>query len=134
MTAKIGDFGLARQLDEDGCAVLSNSFGHEIYRAPECGDKTSSVEQKSKPVKVGTKADIFSLGVILAQLVHSMEDLSVFKGLRETGMPAKWKKGLYGPVLTKLLTLNPEDRPCAAELVLEIENLQSSGGASSSGH
>lgn len=60
---KIADFGIAKMIgaaSEDGCESLSQPFGTPTYAAP---------EQQNDPRHVDHRADIYSLGVVLYELL-----------------------------------------------------------------
>ena len=72
---KIGDFGLSRQLNEDGQVRLENACGTYGYIAPEV----------KKSALVDTKADIWSLGITLymmsvAYMPHHVKGYKYGKG------------------------------------------------------
>ncbi|CAK7356314.1 unnamed protein product [Dovyalis caffra] len=120
---KIGDFGLAVswKSDTDTKVQVKSSEGIDYYNAPEV---------------VGTglidaKADIFSLGVILFEVLHPsstnrerIENLIDLKGMK---FPDDWKSDQYDhykSFISKLLSKNPNDRPSAQEVLLQIQQIQ----------
>ncbi|KAH6821717.1 hypothetical protein C2S53_015474 [Perilla frutescens var. hirtella] len=122
VTAKVIDFGLARRMDDEGLVVISNQLGHIMYRAPEC--IAESTRTTDRPVvKVGAKADMFSLGVILAQILHPTCPIEMFEDLREIPIPDRWREGTYGSILARLVSLSPDERPSAAQLLQELDSL-----------
>lgn len=118
-TLKIGDFGIARFLDDPGAALTATGqiVGTSLYLAPE--------RALGKPA--GPASDVYSLGCVLYQLLTGrtpFEGNSALAILHQhldaapvppsrlgTELPAAFENYLLG-----LLAKQPEDRPSAEEV------------------
>jgi serine/threonine protein kinase len=99
---KLADFGLARSLDADPEAATKRrmNIGTPLYRAP---------EQLKRPDDVDARADLFSLGVVLLELLAGAP--------RRKGNVVRIPAGLppaAAALLRKLLAADPGKRPASA--------------------
>jgi serine/threonine protein kinase len=107
-TAKIADFGIARPL-ESSMTRAGSLLGTPNYMSPE---QVSGQD-------VTPKADIFSLGVMLHELLSGSKpfaanDVStVFTNI--INQPVGPLPGPFGALIARLLAKAPEERPTAAE-------------------
>lgn len=107
---KVCDFGLAKLLDPDGAPQprgLSNSFrylGTPEYMAP---------EQAQDPGRVDTRADMFSLGALLYELVTGTV---AFESDKATEAMYKAAKSEY----IDPSALNPEASPELVAIIVEL--------------
>lgn len=117
-TLKIGDFGIARFLDDPGAALTATGqiVGTSLYLAPE--------RALGKPA--GPASDMYSLGCVLYQLLtgrppfHADTALAILHqhldappvALRELGIPLP---PAFDNYLLGLLAKQPEDRPTAQQ-------------------
>jgi translation initiation factor 2-alpha kinase 4 len=118
-TVKIGDFGLATYVKQEqqkgaGCLTLSNNLGTEPYMAPE-------MKQSTQPY--GNKVDIFSLGIILLELLFPMSTASELDSvvtpakqfqIYPSSLETEWTQ-----LLTVMLKTNPDLRPDAKQILRE---------------
>ncbi|GAB1301339.1 Interferon-induced, double-stranded RNA-activated protein kinase [Apodemus speciosus] len=106
---KIGDFGLATALDNDG-KPRTESTGTPQYMSPE----QLSSEQYGKEV------DIFALGLILAELLHVCftytEKAKLFENVKN-GIFSDMFDNKEKSLLQKLLSRKPRDRPETSEIL-----------------
>ncbi|XP_031212161.1 interferon-induced, double-stranded RNA-activated protein kinase [Mastomys coucha] len=107
---KIGDFGLATALENDG-KLRTKSTGTVLYMSPE----QSSLDTYGKEV------DIFALGLILAELLHMCfsvsEKIKFFASLRKGNFSNDIFDNREKSLLQKLLSKKPMDRPETAEIL-----------------
>ncbi|XP_012869137.1 PREDICTED: interferon-induced, double-stranded RNA-activated protein kinase isoform X2 [Dipodomys ordii] len=105
---KIGDFGLVTALKSD--EKRTTNTGTRRYMSPE---QLSSKEY-------GKEVDIFSLGLILAELLHQyptvMETIEIFEDLRNGIFPDVFDSKEKS-LLKKLLAKNPKERPDTSEIL-----------------
>ena len=84
LTVKVSDFGFSRLLPDDGRTM--SQLGTPLYKAPEV--------TKHKGY-YGTKADLYSLGVIAYELATGQpQDLKIPLGKYCTGLFALKKRGI----------------------------------------
>ncbi|XP_034349138.2 interferon-induced, double-stranded RNA-activated protein kinase-like isoform X1 [Arvicanthis niloticus] len=107
---KIGDFGLATALENDG-KPRTRHTGTLLYMSPE----QLSLSQYGKEV------DIFALGLILAELLHIfgtyLEKTKVFESLRNGDFSDEIFDNKEKSLLQKLLSKEPMDRPKTSEIL-----------------
>jgi tRNA A-37 threonylcarbamoyl transferase component Bud32 len=115
---RLTDFGIARVLDTAGLTTPHAIMGTPHYMAPEAAAG-----------EVGPAADVYGVGIVLYELVsgrppYAGEPLAVLRSHveqepeRPSGMPDEvWK------VITWCLDKDPERRPPAGELALELRDL-----------
>jgi serine/threonine protein kinase len=121
----LGDFGLLKRLDEqsdDDRDVLKESVGLGMpyfYRSP---DLVSYAARKSP---ITTKSDVFQLGLVLSELFTGRNpcvrppdndplaevDLEPLRAIPSN------HGGLIAPLLHEMLTVDPSQRPDAADLL-----------------
>ncbi|XP_037862725.2 interferon-induced, double-stranded RNA-activated protein kinase isoform X2 [Chlorocebus sabaeus] len=105
---KIGDFGLATSLKNDG--KRTRNTGTLRYMSPE----QISLQDYGKEV------DLYALGLILAELLHvcdtASETSKFFKDLRDGTISDVFDKR-EKTLLEKLLSKKPEDRPNTSEIL-----------------
>lgn len=108
-TPKIGDFGLARHLDNDRGEALT--FGTPGYTAPEVYSRQHSVDQRS---------DIFSVAAMLYELVKGCPPAEGETAMN-TGIDAR-----LDAIIAKATALNPADRHADIDLFAdELDTLVS---------
>lgn len=107
---KIGDFGLATALENDG-KPRTTSTGTRQYMSPE----QLSSEQYGKEV------DIFALGLILAELLHTYSTYAEKAKLFENVKNGIFSDDIFDnkekSLLKKLLSKKPRDRPETSEIL-----------------
>ncbi|KAH6777966.1 hypothetical protein C2S51_009278 [Perilla frutescens var. frutescens] len=112
----IVNFDAALTLGEN-CLQTSNSFGTKMYKAPE----------HQVGAQLDQKIDVFSLGVILAELLHPFgtgaERIEVLTRLKKTGPPDDWLDHPYTPIIKRLLEAEPCNRPTVTEILHQIEDM-----------
>jgi serine/threonine protein kinase len=121
----LGDFGLLKRVtdvSEQDRELLKESAGVGMpffYRSPDL------VAYSRNEASITTKSDIFQLGLVLAELFTGRnpaiapeggDPLSDVKLERIRQVPSG-HAGLIVPNLDKMLELDPEKRPTAAELL-----------------
>ena len=136
---KIADFGLSKQKDENNNGIFSGEIGAEVFRPPQMFIKSNFY---------GDKSDIFSLGVILFNLVtaiHGFENSSpnnYYYNLLQENKKEYWEdfekylKENKGKILSKqfkdlyekMVSYKEENRPDIKDLLKyewfnEINNL-----------
>ncbi|XP_028629275.1 interferon-induced, double-stranded RNA-activated protein kinase [Grammomys surdaster] len=108
---KIGDFGLATALENDG-KPRTRRTGTLQYMSPE--------QQLSLP-QYGKEVDIFALGLILAELLHIcityFEKIKFFESLRNGVFSDDIFDNKEKSLLQKLLSKEPMDRPKTSEIL-----------------
>ncbi|KAK7901962.1 hypothetical protein WMY93_018731 [Mugilogobius chulae] len=115
--AKIGDFGLATQDNEEGEVVeRTGDRGTESYMAPE-----------QFGVNYDRKVDIFALGLIFFELLWrkstAHEKMKIWEDVRSQNLPKEFT-GTYpieSRIIKTMLSEKPEDRPEASALKSELE-------------
>ncbi|MBK8012610.1 MAG: protein kinase [Deltaproteobacteria bacterium] len=117
---KILDFGLLRSLEE-GVSRLTNMhalIGTPPYMAP---------EQIRQPWQVTAAADVYSLGVIMFRMltgtnpfVGDTTEAIVEQHLHKEPPPLDHFGGL-GPLVSRMLSKRPEDRPSAQDVAESIK-------------
>jgi len=111
-TAKLSDFGIARQLDAAGLTSAEAVVGTAAYLSPE----------QAGGGEVGPPSDIYGLGLVLLEAITgereypgSPVEAAVARLLREPmipmDLPDPWPE-----LLTAMTARNPSDRPSAAEV------------------
>ncbi|KAB2631240.1 serine/threonine-protein kinase ifkC [Pyrus ussuriensis x Pyrus communis] len=110
---KIGDFGIARK-------QVGNCFGDEQIEEALKGRTYDAPEDK-----VDFKRDIFSLGMILVELIAQprtvAEKYDIFKSFKKDGkLPEKVSGHPLKSLALKLLENDPAKRPSAAEVLRRI--------------
>ncbi|KAM4867404.1 interferon-induced, double-stranded RNA-activated protein kinase [Thomomys bottae] len=114
---KIGDFGLVTSLKSD--EKRTTGTGTRLYMSPE---QLSSEEY-------GKEVDIFSLGLILAELLCKIttvtETVKIFENLRN-GIFSDVFDNKEKSLLEKLLTKNPKDRPDTSEILRTLAKWKNS--------
>ncbi|XP_027178465.1 eukaryotic translation initiation factor 2-alpha kinase 3-like [Coffea eugenioides] len=119
-TVKIGDFGLALQMDVSS-TTNSSPVGAYLYRAPEM----------KKGVCITNKVDMYALGLILFQLFGPRRDTAIQR-LKDSASPRqvceiceKYKVDETAkPLILKLLRTDPLKRPSAADLLQDLDTLE----------
>ncbi|EFJ22665.1 hypothetical protein SELMODRAFT_104776, partial [Selaginella moellendorffii] len=76
--AKVADFGLSKLIDRDKSKVITNMRGTPGYLAPEWMHQSS----------VTTKADVYSFGMVLLELICGRETIDLTKGSEQWYLPA----------------------------------------------
>ena len=128
---KLGDFGVATNLNEDKFGLIKKDFsedridmsdktkgvGTPIYRAPE----------QTKSGRYNEKADIYSLGIILFEMYYNfstrMERQILITQLSKNGIfPTDFKNIEVRKLIKSLVSENPADRPSARSLRLAVRN------------
>lgn len=108
---KIGDFGLATALENDG-NPRTKYTGTPQYMSP---------EQKSSLMEYGKEVDIFALGLILAELLHicktESEKTEFFQLLRNGVFSDDIFNNKEKSLLQKLLSSKPRERPNTSEIL-----------------
>ncbi|KAH7850815.1 hypothetical protein Vadar_003356 [Vaccinium darrowii] len=109
---QIGDFGLATFVPDMSSGVtVTGDDGNLLYMAPEL---------KMEDAQVSDKADMFSLGLVLCDLLFQFstdsERAKIFAILRRGGeLPAVWEAP--HPIVAELLALTPSARPSASQVL-----------------
>lgn len=108
---KIGDFGLATALENDG-KPRTRRTGTPQYMSP---------EQESSLMEYGKEVDIFALGLILAELLHICktvsEKIKFFERLRSGYFFDDIFDNKEKSLLQKLLSSKPRERPNTSEIL-----------------
>ncbi len=113
---KLSDFGFSRQFDGSVSQAVADTFlGTPYYLAPELW----------KRQKYGKKADVWSLGIILYEIMSLKRPFvaSSMRGLMQVILAGDYEPPIdYSPelisLLDQLLQVNPDRRPSTAEILL----------------
>lgn len=128
--AKIADFGLARCFPCGEMAASANP-GTLAYRAPETFGKYFF---SSRKITYGPKADVFSFGVVMLEVIVGHPSIRISELRTEDGeiVPECYRRSedlheidVEHPlrlIVLRCLENNPEDRPTARELAEELTN------------
>ncbi|XP_061601513.1 interferon-induced, double-stranded RNA-activated protein kinase-like isoform X2 [Cololabis saira] len=116
---KIGDFGLVTaEIEDDAENLKERSWykGTPSYMAP---------EQRNR-IPYDRKVDIFSLGLIYFELLWKIdldEKTTVWNNARDRNLPQAFSHHFHSEsqLIKSMLCANPEDRPEACKLKLELE-------------
>ncbi|KAL3643392.1 mitosis inhibitor protein kinase swe1 [Castilleja foliolosa] len=112
---KIGDFGLARLLGGEQ-TNYSNSDGNKVYKAPE----------KRAGNLMTSKCDVFSLGLILMELLHPFATVSernkVLGDVKQFNIADRLEDE-FTPLIRKMISATPSDRPGISEVFEELDAL-----------
>ncbi|KAI3832173.1 hypothetical protein MKX03_012732 [Papaver bracteatum] len=107
---KVADFGIAKIGNSD---LHKASPGHDLYSAP---------ERSQQGVMIDAKVDIFSLGIILLELLlHFTSARERAEELRKFVKSQTFKDVINEPdkmLILRLTSIDPADRPSAADLRL----------------
>ncbi|XP_044162998.1 mitogen-activated protein kinase 13-like [Acropora millepora] len=126
--AKIADFGFAKYFP-DGDMAATADIGTPASRAPETFAKYYFGRRKTT---YGPKADVFSFGVIMLEVIVGHPSSRISELLTEDGevVPECYRRSEdiheipmehpLHPLVLRCLENNPEDRPAATELVEEF--------------
>ncbi|WP_432887497.1 protein kinase domain-containing protein [Kribbella sp. CA-245084] len=116
-TAKLADFGISRRLWAEATLTDSSTVGTPAHLAPE-------VANGNEPT---TAADVFSLGAVLYTALegHSPfgsdpNPLAVLRRAARGELEPLRKGGELTPLITRMLAVDPQDRPSVAEVVQEL--------------
>ena len=125
---KLGDFGLATSIDRSNIVSESDeSSSHRLSLG--VGTVTYSAPETLTDFKYTTQADIYSLGIVLFELIYpfktQMEKSQVLNSLKNGMLPddfvTKYPKEMA--LILWLMSENPSHRPTASQL-LEFEILR----------
>ncbi|XP_036026769.1 interferon-induced, double-stranded RNA-activated protein kinase [Onychomys torridus] len=109
---KIGDFGLATAQESD--RARTKDTGTYLYMSPE----------QMYLSEYGKEVDIFALGLILAELLHTcntfFEKSKFFQNLRDGIFPDDIFDNKEKSLLRKLLSKEPRERPNASEILMTL--------------
>ncbi|WP_327639919.1 protein kinase [Kribbella sp. NBC_00482] len=116
-TAKLADFGISRRLWAEATLTDSSTVGTPAHLAPE-------VANGNEPT---TASDVFSLGAVLYTALegHSPfgddpNPLAVLRRAARGELEPLRRGGELTPLLTRMLAVEPGDRPSVAEVVTEL--------------
>jgi hypothetical protein len=116
-TAKLADFGISRRLWAEATLTDSSTVGTPAHLAPE-------VANGNKPT---TASDVFSLGAVLYTALegHSPfgddpNPLAVLRRAARGELEPLRRGGELTPLITRMLAVEPADRPSVAEVVNEL--------------
>ena len=116
---KLFDFGLAHNMEPDGCGVMRNRCGTLGYMAPEVVAK-GFTRTNERGILIGPEIDMWAFGVILYELsvAYSPTRVRGYKvGSPISFPPRDWNhhSPLLKDLIRKCLTVEPRLRPTAAE-------------------
>jgi len=74
---RLGDFGLAREVNSESLASMTKKVGSDLYQSPE------RVEGR----RYGKSSDIWALGVILMEMILGAKVFKNKKAIRECQLP-----------------------------------------------
>lgn len=123
---KLIDFGIANKIQSNKTSVYKESIiGTADFMAPESFQRRHKLEDGKSVVKYNQKADIWSLGVILFNLVYGYSPFAAWKDnfqksmaiCNETITFPHEEDPLLVDVIKKCLTKDPTQRPTAADLL-----------------
>ncbi|TCC04065.1 serine/threonine-protein kinase [Kribbella soli] len=116
-TAKLADFGISRRLWAEATLTDSSTVGTPAHLAPE-------VANGNEPT---TASDVFSLGAVLYTALegHSPfgddpNPLAVLRRAARGELEPLRRGGELTPLITRMLAVEPGDRPSVAEVVNEL--------------
>ncbi|TDW90725.1 serine/threonine protein kinase [Kribbella pratensis] len=116
-TAKLADFGISRRLWAEATLTDSSTVGTPAHLAPE-------VANGNEPT---TASDVFSLGAVLYTALegHSPfgddpNPLAVLRRAARGELEPLRRGGELTPLITRMLAVEPADRPSVAEVVNEL--------------
>jgi len=135
-TVKVGDFGLSRESGENREEeTLQTACTIEAGHTAGVGTRSYASPEQMTGSDYDSSADVFSLGVILFELLYpmytGMERNVVLSQLRQLTFPSDWDKRIGNdfPTLQNLiksmLSAKPADRPTAASVVDHIQSILS---------
>lgn len=138
---KIGDFGLSRESnsdkdnvahDDDKPEQKDDSLGDEDITT-QVGTSSYASPEQMNGSNYNSSTDIFSLGIILFELIYpmytGMERYKVLEGIRKQVFPPAWKAEVakkfpsINKILTNMLSRIPKERPSASEVASHVESL-----------
>ncbi|TDW19154.1 serine/threonine protein kinase [Kribbella kalugense] len=116
-TAKLADFGISRRMWAEATLTDSSTVGTPANLAPE-------VANGNEPT---TASDVFSLGAVLYAALegHSPfgsdpNPLAVLRRAARGELEPLRRGGELTPLITRMLAIDPQDRPSVAEVVEEL--------------
>ncbi|MER7244518.1 protein kinase [Kribbella sp. NPDC000426] len=116
-TAKLADFGISRRLWAEATLTDSSTVGTPAHLAPE-------VANGNEPT---TASDVFSLGAVLYTALegHSPfgtdpNPLAVLRRAAQGELEPLRHGGELTPLITRMLAVDPQQRPSVAEVVQEL--------------
>jgi len=109
------DFGLAKLLDQSNPALSRMAVGTANYQAP---------EQKSNPLNIDRRADLYAAGVIMYQLLTGNFPLGHYQPASRlaTGVPRR-----MDAIIQRCLRPRSERYASAAEMAQDLAALESGG-------
>jgi eukaryotic-like serine/threonine-protein kinase len=129
-TAKLADFGISRRLWAEATLTDSSTVGTPAHLAPE-------VANGNDPT---TASDVFSLGAVLYSALegHSPfgddpNPLAVLRRAARGELEPLRRGGELTPLITRMLAVEPADRPSVAEVVNELGGTAAAGRVSLTG-
>lgn len=116
-TAKLADFGISRRLWAEATLTDSSTVGTPAHLAPE-------VANGNEPT---TASDVFSLGAVFYTALegHSPfgsdpNPLAVLRRAARGELEPLRRGGELTPLVTRMLAIDPQDRPSVAEVVVQL--------------